>query len=602
VICLATTFAGALRRMGTIYCARHARFASGMFTDDEDETQLTHQAGKPSRDTVESSSQVARARVLVVDDVADNRDLLIRRLRRLGITDVEEAENGQLALEKIQRGHFDLVLLDIMMPVMNGQEVLRRLNAQGLVHDLPVIVISALSDVDDIAACIEDGAEDFLLKPFNRTLLRARVLSCLEKKFLHDHTRRELQRKQAELAEARTLQLALVPPPASVESPLGRLDVDLVLDPAKEVGGDLVDHFLLSGRLLVLLLGDVSDKGAGAALVMARTCALFRALSTRQDAEQLFSNPAQVLAEVNAVLAANNPGCMFVTLLLATLDLTSGRLHYVRAGHIPPFLRRADGTLQRLTHAGGLPLGVEEDLPYTADSVDLDAGDCLLVVTDGISEARGEHGDLFGEERVAQWLAAPRQEPPTVQELLAAVREFEAGAAPSDDVGIILLRLPVSGMPAQSDGLQHPAEPQLPGELLLHTTLAPTPEAVSMLVEHVLTLLPTHGVDTRVAHHAALALDELLTNLRSHGHAATCRVWLALAADRVTLVIEDDAPPFDPRARAAPDTRADVATRPIGGLGAHLVLSVAQGFDYQSASGHNRCTLWFARDATTNAG
>lgn len=547
---------------------------------------MTHPAAEHPRDVVDTTQQVARARVLVVDDVPDNRDLLIRRLRRLGITDVQEAENGQLALEKIAHGRFDLVLLDIMMPVMNGQEVLHRLNALGLVHDLPVIVISALSEVDDIAACIEAGAEDFLLKPFNRTLLRARVLSCLEKKFLHDHTRLELRRKQAELAEARTLQLALAPPPANLDTPLGRIAVDLVLDPAKEVGGDLVDHFVVNERLLVLLLGDVSDKGAGAALVMARTCALFRAMAARQDAEQLFRNPALALGEINAVLATKNPGCMFVTLLLATLDLDSGRLHYVRAGHIPPFVRRADGSLQRLAHAGGLPLGVEAGLPYCADSLDLTGGDCLLVVTDGITEACDPAGELFGEERVAQWLAAQSPQPPTVRSLLATVRQFEAGAPPSDDVGIILLRL--------SAGT--PEAPMLPGELLLHRKFAPEADSVSALVEQVLELLPAHGVTSRVAHHVALALDELLTNLRNHAHASTCRLWLALSDDRVTLAIEDHTAPFDPRTNPMPDTGADLDTRPIGGLGTFLALQVAQGIDYHSADGRNLCTLWFARN------
>src|SRR5690606_28655668 len=182
----------------------------------------------------------------------------------------------------------------------------------------------------------------FLLKPFNRTLLRARVLASLEKKVLRDRTRQELQRKRAELAEARTLQLALVPGPATRATPLGTLSLDPLLDPAKEVGGDLVDHFPLGERLHVLILGDVSDKGAGAALMMARTCAVFRSLGARQDAERLFSSPALAMAEVNRMLAANNSSCMFVTLLLATLDTVDGRLNYVRAGHVPPFLLRAD--------------------------------------------------------------------------------------------------------------------------------------------------------------------------------------------------------------------------------------------------------------------
>src|SRR3989441_116043 len=153
------------------------------------------------------------ASILVVDDIAENRDLLVRRLKRLGIADIEEAENGVLALAALNRRSFDLVLLDIMMPEMNGYQVLEHLKQQGRTHDLPIIVISALNEIDPVVRCIELGAEDFVFKPFNPTLLRARVMATLEKKALRDATREELRRKQAELAEARTLQLALAPPP-----------------------------------------------------------------------------------------------------------------------------------------------------------------------------------------------------------------------------------------------------------------------------------------------------------------------------------------------------------------------------------------------------
>ncbi len=527
-------------------------------TNETDSRPRRHAAGQGA---------VAHARVLVVDDVPENRDLLVRRLARLGVTQTDEAVNGQQALEKLDAGHFDLVLLDIMMPVMTGYEVLQRLNAQGRIQDLPVIVISALSEVDDIANCIEEGAEDFLLKPFNSTLLRARILSSLEKKFLRDHTRQELQRKQAELAVARTLQLALAPPPASRETAFGALSIDLVLDPAKEVGGDLVDHFALGEHLHVLILGDVSDKGAGAALVMARTCALFRGLAGRHDAQQLFSSPELAMAEVNEVLAFNNPSCIFVTLMLATLDTSTGRLCYVRAGHVPSFLRHADGSLQRLEHAGGLPFGVLEGAVYASDSIVLQPGDCLLSLTDGVTEAVADDGT----------------ETPTVAGLLATVREFEGGAPPSDDVAIMLVQW------------ARPAEVPQSGQIQWEYSFDPVPQAVSELVDQLLERLPEHGVEARVAHHVALALDELLTNLSSHAGADHCRVEVTIAPDRVSLVIEDQARPFDPRELESPDTTAGVEERPIGGLGVYLTLSLAQGFDYRSEEGRNLTMLWFAR-------
>ena len=266
------------------------------------------------------------AKILVVDDVAENRDLLIRRLKRLDIKQIDQATNGVEALAAITAKTYDLVLLDIMMPELDGFGVLTALREQRPRNDLPVIVISAMSEIDAVVRCVELGAEDFLFKPFNPTLLRARVLATLEKKALRDSTREELRRKQMELNEARTLQLALAPPSFAGTLAGQPLSIDVVLEPAKEVGGDLVDHFQVGDDLLVLLLGDVSDKGAGAALMMARTHSMFRSLAGRPTPPTLFADPAKAMILANDALSVGNESCMFVTLLLATLDLCDARI------------------------------------------------------------------------------------------------------------------------------------------------------------------------------------------------------------------------------------------------------------------------------------
>ena len=257
-----------------------------------------------------------------------------------------------------------------------------------------------------------------------------------------DAVRRELERKQAELAEARTLQLALAPPSFAGMVGSRALTVDVVLEPAKEVGGDLVDHFCIDNDLLVLLLGDVSDKGAGAALMMARTHALFRGILGRPDASSLFRAPENAVRLVNATLAADNASCMFVTLLIAAFDAGTNRLSYTRAGHVPPFLRRSGGAVERLGAAGGLPLGLSEDAVYRSAAVTLEPGDQLLIVTDGITEAMDPSQSLFGEDRVAD-LMKHRGSPDTslLLRLLADVRAFEAGGLQSDDIAAVTLRI-----------------------------------------------------------------------------------------------------------------------------------------------------------------
>ncbi|MBC8026460.1 MAG: fused response regulator/phosphatase [Steroidobacteraceae bacterium] len=379
------------------------------------------------------------AAVLVVDDVAENRDILVRHLRRLGIGSIVEAENGVEALAATERRSFDLMLLDITMPELDGYEVLRRLKHVANPADLPVIVISALSEIEPVVRCVELGAEDFILKPFNPTLLRARITATLEKKGLRDLTREELRRRRAELEEARGLQLALVPPKYRATHHGRSISIDVALEPAREVGGDLADHFLVGSDRIVLVLGDVSDKGAGAALVMARTHALLRGLALRPDAIKIFGCPERAVDIVNRALSLGNDRCMFVTMLLAVLDTRSGRLSYVRAGHIPPFVGRSDGRHERLSARGGPPLGLDENAVYSSTTVRLHLDDHLLIVTDGITEAMDASGQLFGEERVRLLMCVPASAE-TVERLVSTVRAFESGHPPSDDVAILHLR------------------------------------------------------------------------------------------------------------------------------------------------------------------
>ena len=371
-------------------------------------------------------------RVLVVDDVEANRDILIRRLRRIGITHIIEAADGRAALDIILSTKLDLVLLDIMMPVMTGFDVLEAMAAERRLADLPVIVISAMNEMDAVVRAISLGAEDFLLKPFDPTLLRARTIATLEKKRLRDRIGAELARKQAELGEARALQLAL--------TPLCHRDdqcrIDVVLEPAREVGGDLIEHAILPDGRHLLALGDVSDKGAGAALVMARTHALVRSLAQRPDAAEMLSDLPRAVAELNAVLSARNDSCMFVTMLLALFDPATGLLDYVSCGHVPPFLRRADGVVERLEEGGGLALGVSECADFEMARARLEPGDALLVVSDGVTEAEAPDGGLFGEDGLARLFGA---ESPDLASIVAAVRRHEAGNPPSDDLCALLL-------------------------------------------------------------------------------------------------------------------------------------------------------------------
>jgi sigma-B regulation protein RsbU (phosphoserine phosphatase) len=218
------------------------------------------------------------------------------------------------------------------------------------------------------------------------------------------------------------------------------VSLDVYLEPAKEVGGDLVDHFRIDDDLLAFLVGDVSDKGAGAALMMARTHSMFRSLAVRPDAREIFSDPSKAMSIVNAALAAGNSSCMFVTMFLGTLSLSTLQLTFVRAGHVPPYQWNGTAAIKRLDAAGGPPLGLVEDFQYKQHTSILSPDESLLVLTDGFTEANDPGGLLFGDERITSFLIdAGRVHEGTLPSLVRIVHAFEAGQPQSDDMAAILL-------------------------------------------------------------------------------------------------------------------------------------------------------------------
>ena len=380
--------------------------------------------------------------LLVVDDIEDNRAVLIARLARLGYTEVAEAENGRKALELLSARAFDLVLLDVMMPELNGYEVLERLRGEGRLTHLPVIMVSALTEMDSVIRCIELGAEDYLTKPLNAVLLKARVGACLEKKRLRDEVARHLERMERELASAREIQLAMVPTVFPEPGPDHPVEIFATLEPARQVGGDLYDVFTLDAGRLGFLVADVSDKGAPAALLMARAKALIRAVTPLLGGSAP-PEPHHVVATINAELCRDNPHAMFVTLFLGMLSVPGGELRFCNAGHDVPYLVGRDGTLARLERVNSPPLGIVPRFGYQSSVTKLPPGDAVFVFTDGVTEALDADGSFFSDVRLEASLRAGAGGDPRrlIESVMAAVRAFAGGAPQSDDIAALAVRL-----------------------------------------------------------------------------------------------------------------------------------------------------------------
>lgn len=246
------------------------------------------------------------------------------------------------------------------------------------------------------------------------------------------------ERIESELRIAHSIQMGLVPKTFPAFPDRKELQLFALLDPAREVGGDFYDFFFLdeANETLCMVIGDVSDKGIGAALFMAVTRTLLRSMA-RENQE-----PTVILSRLNDELSRDNESCMFVTLFCAAVHLPSGQCTYACAGHCPPVVIKPDGNLLRLTEAKGPVAGGMEGMLYTKGSHHFMPGDVLFLYTDGVTEAANREKELFGEERMNRELALLRT--CATEELLRSLRDrlrdFADDAEQSDDITMLVFR------------------------------------------------------------------------------------------------------------------------------------------------------------------
>ncbi len=403
---------------------------------------------QPPRKTSHAADS-APARVLVVDDTPVNRDTLSRHVRREGYV-VDTADHGREALEKLRAEPFDLVLLDVQMPEMDGPQLLETLRNDAALAHIPVIVVSAVDDIDSIVQCLELGADDYLPTLFRPAILRARLSAALDRKRLRD-----AESLTHELAVARKIQGDFLP--ESLPAALG-VQLEARLQPARQVSGDFYDAFMLApGGTIVLVVGDVCDKGLGAALFMALFRSLIRASAdpveggaiqmiggrrtvVRQSLEA--ATPADLLTRVagftnDYIARLHGRTNMFATAFLGALTPHTGQFDFVNAGHEPAIVIAPDGTTRELRPTGPA-LGLLPDAPFYADEGRLERGHSLFAFTDGLVEARSPAGEAFGTERLRDALRVNNASASNLVEgVMEALDAFTGQAEQYDDVTLL---------------------------------------------------------------------------------------------------------------------------------------------------------------------
>jgi adenylate cyclase len=238
-----------------------------------------------------------------------------------------------------------------------------------------------------------------------------------------------------ELHAARAIQLAMVPPRSRLRGLDERVDIDALLEPAKSVGGDFYDAMKIAEDQLGFAIADVTGKGVPAALFMAMSKALTSAALSRMDAD-----PATMAGAINAELLKDNSEAMSVTMLLGVIDLNTGVVRMVSAGHEDPFLLSADGALKRVRLEGGPPFCIV-DYPYPLETLTLRPGETLVLVTDGVTEAQNARQALFGSRRIlAEYAPKSGCAVEICEAIRAQVRQFEEGTEATDDLTVMAVR------------------------------------------------------------------------------------------------------------------------------------------------------------------
>ncbi|MEO8658236.1 MAG: SpoIIE family protein phosphatase [Bryobacteraceae bacterium] len=379
-------------------------------------------------------------KILVVDDEPHLETLISQRFRkriRAGELSFQFAGNGAEAMTVVQAdADLDVVLTDINMPVMDGLTLLSRLR-EAHPH-LRAVIVSAYGDMTNIRTALNRGAFDFVTKPIDLqdleiTLDKAIGESLLRKQAVQD--REHLVVINRELDLARGIQESLVPRHFPSDS---RFEIYGTMIPASQVGGDLFDFFLLDANRIAVSVGDVSGKGLPAALFMAVSRTVLRVTAMKG------LPPHECMEEVNRFLSLDQTTAMYLTCFYGILDLDSGKLEYSRAAHNAPYLVRAPaagGTVKGLRAASGLPLGMFDSGTYDTASVQLNPGDCLVMYTDGVTEAANRGGEMYGEERLVPLLKSVAAKPArdVVQAAIDGVQAFAHGAPQSDDITVLAL-------------------------------------------------------------------------------------------------------------------------------------------------------------------
>ena len=385
----------------------------------------------------------------------------------------------------------------------------------------------------------------------------------------------EKERIGAELDVAAKIQSSMLPCIFPAFPDRNEFDIYATMDPAKEVGGDFYDFFMVDADHLAFVVADVSGKGVPAALFMVIGKTLIK------DHTGLHDDLGEVFTEVNNILCASNSEEMFITAFEGVLNLKTGELRYVNAGHEIPFLCRKGGVFEPFKVRAGFVLAGMQGIRYRAGSIQLEPGDKVFQYSDGIPEAINSEKAPYGMKRLESVLAKNSEKAPS--ELLPLVKAdvdaFVGDADQFDDITMLCIEFKGNGRKAE-------------------ISLTPDAESVKTVAEFLDTTLEAWEIPMKVVSKLQIVADEIYSNIVRYSQAKNAKVIAVQNGTVLSLRFEDDGKPYDPTTAAEPDITASAEEREIGGLGIFIVRNMMDSMDYRYKDGHNVLTLLLATEGS----
>ncbi len=389
-------------------------------------------------------------------------------------------------------------------------------------------------------------------------------------------TRSVRDRMESELNVGRDIQMNLLPQIFPPFPDRDEFSIYAHMKPAREVGGDFYDFFFASPDHLCLVIGDVSGKGVASALFAAVTKTLISSFAKHD------SSPASILTQANAELSTNNESCMFVTLLMAIVEVDSGEVVYTNAGHNPPLVKRRDGSVDTLTGRHGPIAGAMEGMTYKEGHFTLFPGDLFFLFTDGVTEATNVKNELFSDARLEKLLADEVDPEPEslIAKLVDDVGAFEGEAPQFDDITMLAFQFAGRG--------ESKAE-------TLDLTIKNSLQQLTVVAEAVDALCEAETLPMAIGARLNIVLDEVLNNVISYAYEDEdkheIRIHFEISKDWLAVRIADDGIPFNPFDGRNPDTTSSIEDREIGGLGIHIVQKMMDEATYERSRDTNLVVL-----------